>query len=233
MRASGGGRTPSAGWVLEAPQARSLDRALAALFLPPAGQSDAHQRVGSSANRARRRYDAARMRLSSILLAAVALLQLAGCGTGSGSCSTGALCECSGGTDCYQGCADSDGCDLLCHDMVHCGGVCGDGCGLTCHDVNDCSASCGDHCNIDCHNTVSCGAFCGANCQYDCHDVDRCGVRAGAGSVIRCTSVTTCAVECSGACQVVCTDTQSCDLTCSQGLPPSSCADGTVRCGSC
>ena len=103
-------------------------------------------------------------------LAGVALVVLAtahGCwSSGGGSCPAGPLCECSDGTDCYQGCADGNGCDLLCHNMVHCGGVCGDSCRLECHDVNDCSSSCGDNCAIDCHNTVSCGAFCGANCQY-------------------------------------------------------------------
>jgi hypothetical protein len=44
-----------------------------------------------------------------------ALLGVAGCGNGPGSCVSGALCECSDGTDCYQGCADGHGCDLLCH----------------------------------------------------------------------------------------------------------------------
>jgi hypothetical protein len=121
-----------------------------------------------------------------------ALLGASGCHSGEGSCVQGSLCECSDGTDCYQGCADGNGCDLSCHNMVHCGGVCGDSCNLQCHDVNDCSSSCGDNCQIDCHNTVSCGAFCGANCQYDCQSVGRCGVRAGPGSTIACTSVTTC-----------------------------------------
>ena len=128
------------------------------------------------------------MRASAVVFFVFAMADLsgiAGCQSGPGSCAAGTLCECHGGTDCYQGCADVDGCDLLCHNMVHCGGVCGAGCGLECHDVNDCSAACGDGCNISCHNTVSCGAFCGANCQYDCHDVDRCGVRAGPGSLIR------------------------------------------------
>ena len=169
----------------------------------------------------------------SVFATVLALLGLAGCGSGPGSCRAGSLCECAEGTDCYQGCADGDGCDLLCHNMVHCGGVCGGGCTLGCHDVNDCSASCGDSCAIDCHNTVSCGAFCGSNCRYDCHDVDRCGVRAGPASIITCTSVTTCAVECQGSCQVICNDAKSCDLTCLSGPPPTSCADGTVRCGSC
>src|SRR4029079_5841507 len=72
------------------------------------------------------------MRLSILLLFvfAPALASLAGCQGGPGSCLSGALCECSGGTDCYQGCADGNGCDLLCHHMVHCGGVCGAGCAL-------------------------------------------------------------------------------------------------------
>src|SRR5437588_176001 len=78
-----------------------------------------------------------------------------------------------------------------------------------------------------------CRACCGSNCRYDCHDVDRCGVRAGPASIITCTSVTTCAVECQGSCQVICNDAKSCDLTCLTGPPATSCADGTVRCGSC
>src|SRR5215471_8608002 len=99
--------------------------------------------------------------LTLVAVALAAALVAYGCMSGGGSCPAGALCECSGGTDCYQGCADGNGCDLLCHSMVHCGGVCGDSCSLTCHDVNDCSSSCGDNCTIDCHSTVSCGAFCG------------------------------------------------------------------------
>src|SRR6188472_1962499 len=77
-------------------------------------------------------------------LALVAAIGAPACVSGNGSCPAGALCECRDGTDCYQGCADGNGCDLLCHNMVHCGGVCGNGCNLTCHDVNDCSSSCGD-----------------------------------------------------------------------------------------
>jgi hypothetical protein len=167
------------------------------------------------------------------VLAALAWLGVAGCQTAGGSCPAGVTCECQGGNDCYQGCADVDGCDLLCHNMNHCGGVCGNGCTLEGHDVIDFSADCGDNCNILCHNTTSCGAFCGANCQYDCHDVNRCGVRAGPGSLISCANVTTCAVECLGNCQLSCNDANPCDLTCPAGAAVLSCPNGNLACGSC
>jgi hypothetical protein len=152
-----------------------------------------------------------------------------------GGCPRGQLCECAGGTDCFLGCGDGDGCQQLCHQMVRCGEVCGNGCLQTCSDMNDCTTDCGDDCRLDCHNTVSCGAICGARCDFACTSADRCGARVGPDSTVDCTGITTCEVECAGRCRVTCSDVNNCGVSCLDGSAPISCSGSgnVVACGSC
>lgn len=160
---------------------------------------------------------------------------LFGC-QGQGSCVRGQWCDCSGGSECYQGCAgDGNGCRIFCHDMDRCGSTCGDACTLQCYNnTHDCSAECGTLCNISCNDSAACGVSCGPNCNYTCFSTKTCGAKVGPGSLVSCTTVGNCVVECTGDCTVYCTDeVDHCDVTCPGGASPVSCTDGRLVCGSC
>jgi hypothetical protein len=167
------------------------------------------------------------------MLASIAtLLAIPGCRPSAG-CDPNQPCVCTGGSECYLGCA-GDGCTQDCHGVGEaCGTVCGNDCTATCHDVTGCTASCGNGCHLDCHNVSSCGAICGDRCNYVCHDVSLCGVRVGPASTVQCTSVSTCDAECTGPCKVVCANVSTCNVTCLGGGAPTSCADGSLACGQC
>ncbi|MGD0835162.1 MAG: hypothetical protein ABSB49_00790 [Polyangia bacterium] len=155
---------------------------------------------------------------------------------GQGSCARGDWCDCSGGSECYQGCAgDGNACRMFCHNMDRCGATCGETCNFECYSyTGDCSADCGDQCHISCNDGVSCGASCGANCNYTCWDMKSCGVTAGPGSLLSCNNVDTCVVECLGDCSVYCSEqVGNCKVTCPNGASPVSCPDGKLACGSC
>lgn len=167
--------------------------------------------------------------LASIFL--TALFGLVGCTSGGGSCSSGHHCECSGGDECYLGCADGH-CDQACSSMNRCGTVCGDGCTSQCSSIgSECSQFCGAGCVLSCFSMPTCGVICGAGCHYDCHDVNQCAAQVGPDSDVTCNHFQTCAVECSGHC-VVHTD-NPCQVTCAGGVPAALCATGLYACGGC
>jgi hypothetical protein len=168
-------------------------------------------------------------------LAVVLLLVVAALADCSGrKCGRTDWCACSGGTDCFQSCDDTDGCRFFCDHMSECGATCGAGCSFDFHDATAASASCGDSCHVVCHDNVSCGTICGANCEYTSFNTDRSGVRAGPNSMLNCINVKDCAVECLGACRVRCVDqVDHCEVTCPNGASPASCDDGSLACGGC
>ncbi len=186
-----------------------------------------------------------------VLLAGAAAALVVGCHSGN-TCSGGALCECSGGDDCYIDCGDTD-CNLRFHDIVHAGGICGDGCRQECFAVTDCSLSCGDGCDSSTHDVTSSGTECGDDCHHECFGMSRCGVMAGArsdischnvttceiaplgaDSVVRCDADSTCTVECLGTCRVQFTMARdSVHLSCPPEAPRVECSPTLIACGAC
>jgi hypothetical protein len=143
-------------------------------------------------------------------------------------------CACSGGTECFQSCDDTDGCRFFCFDMTKCGATCGDGCNFDFHHAKQNTITCGDGCNITCHESTTCDSTCGAQCTFSSYDTDLSQVRAGANSNISCSNVKNCVVECLGVCRVYCSDeVDSCEVTCPGGASPISCPNGAVACGEC